>query len=398
MSFQVSQLNSASDGAFAKALESAFARTDRESKMARILASHPNFSSDLALIVRDQEEVLGAALFTHQVLRIHGTPIEAAACAPIGVTPGSRNRGAGRTLLVEGLERLSKRGCRCVTAIGAPEFFGGAGFGAAFDLYTQHVPVSLLAEQTKVKGTWRGLQGPDLEQLLELEATTWARIDGSVIRTSSELDWEASAEGSHALCFESEGHLGAYLRFRVRETVEVTDCCVRGPADIESVFALLAKLGQEHARSVVELRLPPSHPVARAAFRIGCPVEVSDFGGASVLAVLDWQGLFEDLAGTFTPRLLRAARPSLSLNIDGVDYRIAFSNGQFACSLERDSQQHVDVPEGWAPGLITGKYSGEELAFETREQDPAITDLLEALFPRRTPTWAYGPVFEIADD
>jgi len=398
MSFQVRQLNPAGDGAFAKALESAFARADRESKMARILASHPDFSSDLALIVEDQGEVLGAALFTPQALRIHGTRIESAACAPIGVAPGSRNRGAGKALLTEGLKRLSERNCRCVTAIGAPEFFGTAGFGAAFDLYTQRVPVSLLTEQANSEGVWRGLQGPDLEQLPQLETATWARVDGSVIRTNSELDWEASAEDSHSLCCETEGQLGAYLRFRIRETVEVTDCCVRGPADIGSVFALLAKLGQEHARSVVELRLPPTHPVARAAFRIGCPVEVSDFGGASLLAVLDWQGLFEYLAEVFTPRLLRATRPSLSLGIEGVDYRIAFSSGQFACSLERDPHQHVDVPKGWAPGLITGKYSGEELAFETCQQDPAIAELLEALFPRRTPTWAYGPAFEIADD
>lgn len=398
MSFNIRQLNPVSDGAFTQALESAFARADRESKMARILASHPEFSADLALIVEEHEEVLGAALFTPQALRIHGTRIESAACAPIGVVPGSRNRGAGRALLAEGLARLRRRGCRCVTAIGAPEFFGTAGFGAAFDLYTQRVPVSLLAQDAQAATSWRGLRGPDLELLPRLEAASWAQVDGSVIRTSSELDWEAGAENSHSLCYESQGQLSAYLRFRIRETVEVTDCCVRGPREIESVFALLAKLGQEHARAVIELRLPPAHPVARAAFRIGCPIEVSDFGGASVLAVLDWQGLFEDLGATFAPRLLRAVRPSLSLGIEGVDYRLAFSNGRFGCSLERDSEQHVEVPGGWAPGLLTGKYSGGELAFETNQESAQLVELLEALFPRRTPSWAYGPVFEIADD
>ncbi len=398
MSFQLRPVDPTRDETVTRVFDSAFAREERESSMARTLAIHPEFDAELSLVAMQADEAVGAAMFTRQQLRLHGLPISAAACAPIGVSPLVRGTGAGRALLDEGLARLRDLGCRCVTAIGAPEFFSKSGFGAAFDLYSQRVPIVVLAEYEAVEAAWRGLRAEDIPQLQELDSISWGAVDGSVVRSGSHLDWEAQARDSFALCSERGGQVRAYLRFRVRETVEVTDCCVRGPAEIQDVLFLLARLGREHSRDVVELRLPPNHPVARAAFRLGSPIEMADFGGASMLAVLDWPGLFADLSSELAPRLLRAKRPSLSLGIDGRDYRIEFRGGHFECNEGRDSVQHVDVPRGWAPGLITGRNSGLELAFETGEENPELVALLDAFFPRRTPTWAYGPIFELADD
>lgn len=398
MSLIVRTAHPRGDDAFRRVIDSAFAREERESRLARELSRVHGFDEDLALLAELDGEPVGAALFSPRRLRILGTAVRGAACAPIGVLPGARGTGVGRALLDEGLARLRARGVRCVVALGAPSFYARAGFGPAFDLYTCHVPLELLAGADPDAPGWRGLRGDDLPRLVELAENSWREVDGSEVRDASASDWEAAAPDSYALCHDGGDGPDAYVRFRVRETIEVTDCCVADARGIPFVFALLRRLGREHGRDRCELHAPPSHPVTRALFHLGCSVEAGDFGGACVLSVLDWPGLAEDLGHHFRPRLLRSPYPALSIGHGSEVLRLGFRGGELRAENACDLRRHLEVPAGWTQGLLTGHRSGAELAFRLGLEDPETRALLEDLFPRRSPAWAYGPLFELADE
>lgn len=379
----------------ASVLESAFGRSGHELEFVRSLREHPRYDSEFAFGATIDGELVGATVFLPSQLHLFGTPIAAASCAPLGVAPQAQGRGVGRALLSAGHDALSECGIRCITAIGNPDFFHKSGYASAFHLNEVRIPIEVLEPN---ESQWRGIAGDDLQALAQLHERTWLALDGSEKRGVSAQEWEARARNSYALCHENSTGIKAYVRFRVRNDLEITDCCIADHTAIAAVFSLFAQLGREHGRDVVTLRCPDEHPVARAAFHRGAQLETSDFGGAALLKVLDWPALLTDLADALTPRLLRAPRPSISLGIDGEDVRISFEGGELRATNGRIDERHIELPAATGPGLLTGKYSGEELAYRCSEASAEARETLAHLFPRRSPAWMYGPLFELADE
>jgi hypothetical protein len=121
------------------------------------------------------------------------------------------------------------------------------------------------------------------------------------------------------------------------------------------------------------------------------------------MKVVDWPGLWRDIAASTVAALERCRRPSISLGIDGAIQRLTAKRGRLVVGAGRDPHRHVDVPPGWAAGLVTGQRGAVDLLFDARVRERSrlfeeSIALLEALFPLGTPMWTYAPVFEIADE
>ncbi len=382
-------------------VDAAFERTGHESRLLEALAAgSPDFDPGLCLVAgEDEEHPAGFALFLPRAFRLRGTWVPMAVAAPIGSLPAARGRGLGRFLLEVGFTALVDRGLRGAVVLGPREYFERHGFAPAFNLYCVRVRREDL-EPGDTDG-WRGLGAEDLTGVQALYERTYGALDGSERRSASAIDFECATPQAHTLVLGPPGRPRAYLRFRIREAIELRECAAEGPAEVAAVLAFLRRLADEHGRAQLQAHLAPGHPVARALFLRGCLLEASDFGGAAMLAVLDWPGLLADLG----PGLARALGDgeSLSLELGGNSWRLEGRAGALEVTRGRVAGAHLAPPPGLAPALFTGQRSASDLAWDdsTRKASDMTDEAWERarrLFPGGSPSWTYAPIFEVADD
>lgn len=75
--------------------------------------------------------ILGHILFSPLDLEIDGTPMPAAALAPISVRPDRQGQGIGGQLIEAGLEACRAAGIAAVVVLGHPGYYPRFGFSAA---------------------------------------------------------------------------------------------------------------------------------------------------------------------------------------------------------------------------------------------------------------------------
>ena len=69
--------------------------------------------------------------------------------------------------------------------------------------------------------------------------------------------------------------------------------------------------------------------------------------------------------------------------------------------VEDRPSNFVELPDGWAPGLLTGQRTARELWLELGEvhtPDDASRQVYDALFTESPAHWSYAPVYELADE
>lgn len=391
------------DPAAERVLEAAFHRPGRESRLVRELArSHPEFDPELALVAERSGRVEGCALLLPRRIQVRGAPLPLAVVGPLGVEPEARGSGVGGELLRAALATAARRGLLGALALGAPEFFTRHGFAPAFDLWALRVPAEILPPW--VEGApWRGLVGEDLPHLPELHGHSYRGVSCSEVRTADALDWESMAPRAHTLVHPGDARPLAYLRFRVREELELLECGVRDERGIEAVLAMLRRLCLEHGRLTLFARLPDPHPLARALFRRGALLERSNLGGAGMLAVLDWPAALRAISSAWAPALAGLPRPALSLGVGEASWTLELGADGPRVTTGRESGAHLALDVSQAPALLTGARGFEELLDEgdvrsRSELTPELRLRLAAHLGPRPSAWGYAPPFELADD
>ena len=379
-------------------LETAFERPERESHFVQLLAAHhPNFDQGLSLVADSDGEMSGYALFLPRELLIRGVRVPFAVAAPLGVLPQFRGRGIGRLLISTGLAALKDRGLRGAIAIGAPDYYGDLGFASAFDLHVVDARAENLPAPDE-SADWRAITSEDLEALGRLQEESYEHASGTERRLPCPIDWDGQAPGSHALAIGAPGDPHAYLRFRVREELEVMECCANDADSVQAILAFIHRLIQEHGRARALVHVPPETRTSTTLLHRGAILEHSTFGGGSMLAVTDLWGLMEDLAPWWAPALDNS---SFSIGVSGRPCLLDASGGEPRVTEGR-AQHHLEVPSPALPGLLTGQRSARELLFDpvVRHQSGLSAEgqaLACRLFPRNSSMWTYSPAFELVD-
>lgn len=377
--------------------DSAFGRANRESKLVGALAlGHPAYREDLHVSLANEEggEPIAAALVLPRRIEVRGSQLVVGVLAPFGVSPLHRERGAGKRLIELAAERSMDLGLAALITIGDPDYLGPLGFGSAFDLHTVHATAERLPDE-RAEHEWRGLIGEDLKQLASLYEAARYGISGTEHRDACVPDWEAHAAESYALVHAPEGEVLAYVRFRVREELEISECATAGSRGVEACLRLFARLAREHGRASLLVHAAPTQPVAIALAARGCVQERSRFDGAAQLRVLDWPGVFRSLRAWWSPIVGDAA---LGIGIEGRCLQLDATGSRW---VEAAPPDFVELPHAWAPGLLTGQRTARELWLElgdTRTPDSDSRRVYDALFSASPAHWSYAPVYELADE
>lgn len=398
MSVTLRTSHPAEEAGLSELLESAFERPDRESHFVQLLAAqHPNFDPGLSLVADTDGEMSGYALFLPRELLIRGVRIPLAIAAPLGVLPQFRGRGIGRLLVSTGLAALADRGLRGAIAIGAPDYYGDLGFASAFDLHVVDARTENLPPPDE-SASWRPITSEDLDALCRLQEESYEHASGTEHRLPCPVEWDGQAPGSHALAIGAPGDPHAYLRFRVREELEVMECCANDADSVQAILAFIHQLIQEHGRSRALVHVPPETRTSTTLLHRGAILEHSTFGGGSMLAITDLAGLMEDLSPWWAPVL---GDSSFSIGFAGRTCLLDASEGRPRVTEGR-SKHHLEVPSPALPGLLTGQRSARELLFDpvVRHQSGLSQEgqaLACRLFPRNPSMWTYSPAFELVD-
>lgn len=377
--------------------DAAFGRTGRESRLVAALAlGHPAFRADLHVDLRDEStgEPIAAALVLPRQMELRGSRIPVGVLAPWCVSPTHRGQGNGTRVIDLAADRARELGLLALVTIGDPDYLNPLGFGSAFDLHTIQATTERLPEESAAS-EWRGLIGDDLPQLSALYASAKSGVSGAEYRDACVPDWEAHAAESYALVHAPAGKVIAYVRFRVREELEINECAASGAPGVEACLRLFSRLAREHGRSSLLVHAAPTQPVAFALASRGCVQERSRFDGASQLRVLDWPALFEATSSWWRPIV---GERVLGVMIDGRCMQLDASPVRF---VEEPPTATLRLPDGWAQGLFTGQRCARECMIENGTDsalDSAHQALVEAIFTSAPACWQYAPVYELADE
>ncbi len=83
-----------------------------------------------ALVATENERVLGHILFSELPIETGGSPLRAAALAPLAVAPERQRQGIGTSLVRAGLEACRENAVAAVIVLGDPDYYRRFGFSS----------------------------------------------------------------------------------------------------------------------------------------------------------------------------------------------------------------------------------------------------------------------------
>ena len=406
MAYQLRTADPRTDDNLAALLDGSFRRPNRESRLVRTLGEHmPTFDPGLSLVATADNRDVAFALFLPRRFYIRGAEVPLVISSPVCALPEVRGKGAARFLLDAGLAALRDRSIAGAMVFGGSRFFKNLGYRGAFNLYTIDAERRLLSEfESDAHHEWSGLRAEDIPTLSELYTACYRSVSGSEVRSLAPIDWESSSDSSYTVVHRRGDEPVAYLRFRLREKLEIMECGAKDVAAVRVAIGFIYRIAGEHSRTSAEVHLPPPHPVFRALFQKGCMAEGNNFNDEGRLLITDWQGLLSAIGSSFVHAMRR-------VSIDALSFGIHAQSGPEDWLLERQSdntirvhagraERHLDLPEGWVEPLMTGRLDWRDLEFQAggKGELQAIVDreFLSLLFPTGTPMWTYSPALEIA--
>ncbi len=117
-----------------KVIERAFAHAEYSDKqehklVSRIRKSH-SFIPELSLVAveRDNAKIVGHILLSRIKINYDNQTAESLALAPVSVLPNAQNKGIGKRLIQEALDKAKKLGYHSVIVLGHPEYYPKLGF------------------------------------------------------------------------------------------------------------------------------------------------------------------------------------------------------------------------------------------------------------------------------
>lgn len=352
--------------------------------------------SRVALV--DDEIVAHLRLYERRQL-VGGVPVPVGCIGDVATLPEHRRRGLCRALLEDAIRYLDARGIDLSQVVSGVGVYGRCGWvtfpetayrAPAVDHERAGAPAGAVAVR-------RFARGEDLAAVIAVHARYHEGRSLATVR--SPLYWERhfywlTGEREEAfLLAEKAGEVVAYARGRDGgEALFLAECCYRpehadavGPL-CEAFFTLAARARYAQVEAV----LPEDHPAV--AFFAAQPLWSAEERSPLLFRLVDLARMLRRLEPLLCDRLGRIDPPSrpmvLDLAVGEQRAGLAVTPGEVRVTDGDAAPNRLPVrlaPEEFFL-LLFGQASGSELTLSPG-LDPAVRDLLTALFPRGAPVY-----------
>lgn len=82
----------------------------------------------LVAVHQDTQNIIGHILLTKIKIKNDRSFVKSLALAPVSVLPEYQNKGIGKTLIVEALQKAKELGCQSIVVLGHPDYYPKFGF------------------------------------------------------------------------------------------------------------------------------------------------------------------------------------------------------------------------------------------------------------------------------
>jgi putative acetyltransferase len=114
----------------------------------------------LSVVVEMQEEIVGHALMSRMWIQTAAGTIDAAALAPVAVSPAVQRQGIGSQVIRYALDAMQRAGERIVIVLGHPEYYPRFGFSTEHArLLESPFPVEAYMALELAPGALQGVRG-----------------------------------------------------------------------------------------------------------------------------------------------------------------------------------------------------------------------------------------------
>ncbi|MEO3944972.1 N-acetyltransferase [Gorillibacterium sp. CAU 1737] len=143
-----------------------------EHLMVHQLHQSPAYVSELSLIAKDSDQIVGHVLYTRaKVVNEQGKSFELLCVGPLSVRPSYQRQGIGARLMRTSIEKARSLGYRGIAIFGSPAYYGRFGF--------------VNAEKYSIQTSW----GANFDDFMALELSA-----GSLDEVSGRYEYDAAFE------------------------------------------------------------------------------------------------------------------------------------------------------------------------------------------------------------
>jgi len=305
-----------------------------------------------------------------------------------------RLKGHAARLMEGSTELMRDLRCEMGLLFGISDFYHRFGYAVVYAEPLMRVAVENLLE-CESAFLCRQMRRADAPEVLALHNRLDAGCTGTVVRPRTWCRFELSAgfgkPGRAILACDRRGRTAGYAAYRASdERFSVHEICARDP---HACSALALALGRRALRARIEsvgFHLPPGHPFAAFAVRLGCQWRISYPRNGGGMGRLIPSPLLEKLAPELSRRL-QAARcrweGAIELGTEFGAVTLVLKAGALEVSRSPSPRPaRVYIPQSSLAQLVMGYRSAAEIASAPQTHMPrAILSVVDALFPKGEP-------------
>lgn len=346
----------------------------------------------------DDEVVSFLTVIDHSI-RIGSAPIRMGGIGAVETKKKHRKKGYMRILMEDTVAYMKHEGYDVSMLFGISNFYTKFGYAVCLPSHkcTLSTRDAEAAEQDAGEYTIRVIEQEDLDSVLTLYNENNHGRTCSIIRRKEYFQEfrRGSRYGRPADHFLIEDDHKALLVYAVFDQSEQEVNVVEVESRDDRVFPALlyefAKMAIKRRCGHLTLFMPPDHPFAEFAHRVGCEcITRYSKDGEGMMRIIDQASLFEKIQGELGRRMADSKfedySGSLSIRTDLGNTTLEIHDGSPNMGSGQEPECFVDLPQAkliqWIAGYRTVR---DILSDPDVEASPSLGPLLANLFPETVP-------------
>jgi predicted acetyltransferase len=356
-----------------------------------VLARYPGFQTEHTRIAVRNGQLAGTLRITTDTIRIGEARLKMGGFGWVAVDGEFRKQGVATLLIEDALAYMRNHNYHVSMLFGVVDFYHRFGFATMLSDYLTSVDVLEAENATHPPYRVRAGKPGDIRAIHKLHSKDESDVACSIVRSTAHVTNQWERWKAVKVITNDQGKVRGYFLPRLTQDGLLIEEI--GIADIDACGALLhacATLAIEGHAPQVQFAAPPSHPFLKYLLRFESKYEMRvKRNRDGMMAAVNVGEALESMIPEWESHLamcsLYGERAEVALLVDKKPYRVRANRGAIDVAAQSGSNK-VSLSGAEFVQLLCGyRYLDEVLATRRRIITQPGRDLLQVLFPKRTP-------------